>query len=195
MSNPFFENHSMLDFQNFYTYVAFTILVGLSWVALYQLNMIGYTPSQLPFISWIFIPSGFKLFITLILRLRSILGLFLGSMWLNIHYRPELFLHDQIILSLISAFTGYLACIIIENRFNTQLLATKLPPKMIMVLSVGYAFTNTIIHTVFFNLHHELMSIRFVDPIKMFIGDLLGVIIFMLGLKYGMQILRKLNKK
>ena len=155
------------------------LAVATVWTSLYRLNMWGYKANHMPFISWVFVPSGFKLFVSLILRFNSIPGLILGSLYLNHLYHPELRVHDQVILSLISSVTGLVACLIMEGILKKKLLSYVLSVQEFISLSLIYALSNSVIHIIFFNLHHDLISVRLIEPVKMFVGDFFGVAIFM----------------
>lgn len=155
------------------------LAVAALWVSLYRLNMWGYKANHMPFISWVFVPSGFKLFVSLILRINAIPGLILGSLYLNHPYHPELAVHDRVILSLISSVTGLIACLIMEGVLKKKLLSYVLSVQEFVSLSLIYALSNSVIHMIFFNLHHDLISVRLLEPVKMFVGDFFGVAIFM----------------
>lgn len=167
--------------------------VAVLWILLYRLNMWGYKPNQMPFISWVFIPSGFKLFVSLILRLNCIPGLFLGALYLTYHYHPELLAHDQVILALICSVTGIVACLVMERILKRQLLSYVLGVQEFLWLALVYAISNSLIHLIFFYLHHDLIAIRLIEPFKMFVGDFLGVAIFMAALNCAHFMFKKLK--
>lgn len=168
--------------------------VSLGWILTFAISyrlmmIIGDTPSH---ISIIFIPAGYKLLVSMILRWRSVPGLFFGSLFINHFFFPAHSVLDCVFLSAVSALSGILAIMILEYLFykKNHILDLKLEKLTLIFLSLSYGVTNSLLHTLTFKLTGIAM-VRLADPFRMFVVDVLGVLVFIAMCQLLLYVIKK----
>ncbi len=163
-------------------FLGLTSVIGFLWIGLYSLNHILFKMTEItPYISLIFIPSGFKIACASIFRERSILGIFLGSLITGFLFLKKFSMVDVVIFSCFSATLPFMAFMITEQLLPTKTDLSNLCIKRIALLSVVYAVFNGFFHIAY---RYHVLFLR--DPHKtyeflaMALGDILGILVFML---------------
>ncbi len=167
-----------MKYQDFFI----TLLIAVFWVLLYKFNHTLFKFTEVtPLTSLIFIPSGFKIAVTTIFRMRAWLGLFLGALstgylFLN-HFAPT----DVVIFSLLSASLPLVTLKLCEYFLPLKRDLTNMGVKHITLMGLIYGVLNSVFHVgyryhvLFVRDAHEIQE--FID---MFVGDVLGILIMML---------------
>jgi hypothetical protein len=175
-------------------FIIASLVVAIGWIFFFILShFIMGSPHDIPaHISFIFIPAGYKLIVSMVLRWRSILGLFLGSVLIIEHYHPTYTVLSALLISSITATTGILAVILVEALSYKEgyLLDIKIEKITLLLLALSYAFVNSLLHNIVFKAT-GIMMIRLTDPIKMFIGDFFGALIFIGFIQAMLYLLRR----
>lgn len=162
-----------------------------SYTTLFYLN--DWLTSQITFglgVSWIYLPAGLRLFLTLIFGLPGALGIALTSFFIS-YLGP--FPHELttcIGIGLISGFAPYLARIFVLNNL-------KISPDLGNLSLPKLAICTLIYATVSAGLHQWWFSIRSLDGagsfnhfLVMLIGDVLGTIVLVGLIKFALDLLR-----
>ena len=114
----------------------------------------------------------------MIFRIRAFLGIVLGSYLINtLSLRMDL--NQGLIVAMLCAATPVLTIIIFEKILGHRILTRKLIWKEFIGLALTFAIINSLCHIFIFN-QLSLMTITNVTPIKMAVGDFLGVILTLL---------------
>ncbi len=158
-----------------------TIALSVIWVALYSLNHWLFQFTEItPWVSLVFIPSGFKVACAAIYRWRSILGLFLGSFVTGFLFLKNFSLVDVAMFSLFSATLPYTALRLSEKILFFENDLSNLSIRRISLLALIYALLNGFFHVAYC---YHVLFLRDVHAVKallsMMLGDVLGVFLFM----------------
>lgn len=159
-----------------------TLLIAALWVLLYIFNhhLFRFTEvTQLT--SLIFIPSGFKIAVTAILRVRAWLGLFLGSLFTGVVFLKNFSLMDVTVFSILSASLPFIALKLSEYFLPLKRDLSNMKVKHIFLIGFIYAFLNGLFHVSY---RHQVLFLRETYEIRellsMMVGDVLGILISML---------------
>ena len=170
-----------------------TFLISmLSYGALFYLN--DWLTSSMAFglgVNWIYLPAGLRLFLTLVFALPGAIGIAIASFlicWFGD------FPHDLITclgVGLISGFAPYMARIfVVANVRLAADLGDLNFPKLILCILIYAALSS--------GLHQWWYQVRGLNDagtlnhfIVMFIGDILGTILLIAVIKYGLDLLKK----
>ncbi|MBU3544147.1 MAG: hypothetical protein WCH33_05680 [Betaproteobacteria bacterium] len=142
-------------------------------------------------VNWIYLPAGLRLFLTLVFALPGALGIAVASMlicWLG-DFPQDLV--TCIGIGLVSGFAPYIARIfVLANLPISADLSDLSLPKLLMCILI-YAFLSS-------GMHQWWFAIRGLDNtgslnhfFVMFIGDVLGTILLIAVIKYGLDLLKK----
>jgi hypothetical protein len=171
------------------------LISACTYGALYYLN--SWLTSSLIFgtgVNWIYLPAGLRLFLTLVFGLPGAIGIALVSFLIS--YCGEL--SDDLVVcigtGLISGFAPYLARIFVLS--NVELapdLSNLNLPKLIICILV-YAALSAGLHQ-FWYLTVNLDNAGTVNHfLAMFIGDVLGSVLLISLIKYGLDLLKRSRK-
>lgn len=167
-----------MKYQDFFI----TLLIAVLWVLLYKFNHTLFKFTEVtPLTSLIFIPSGFKIAVTTIFRMRAWLGLFLGSistgyLFLN-HFSPI----DITIFSFLSASLTFVALKLCEYFLPLKRDLSNISINHIILMGLIYGLLNSFFHVGY---RYHVLYVRDAHEIQefidMFVGDVLGILIVML---------------
>ena len=168
---------------------------ALTYGALFYVN--DWLTSNLSYglgVNWIYLPAGLRLFLTLVFALPGAIGIAVISFlicWFG--YFPQ----DLITclgVGLISGFAPYLARLFVMTNVPLASDLSNLSlPKLILCILI-YAFLSS-------GLHQWWFAIRDLDRtgdlnhfLVMFIGDVFGTVLLIAAIKYGLDLLKKINR-
>ena len=157
-------------------------LIAALWVLLYYLNHTLFRFTEVTQLtSLIFIPSGFKIAVTAILRTRAWLGLFLGSILTGYLFLKNFSAFDVVVFSMLSATLPFLALRLSEYFLPLKRDLSNLKIKHILLMGLIYAALNGAFHVGY---RYHVLFVRDVNEMRellsMMAGDVLGILISML---------------
>ncbi|BDX20818.1 hypothetical protein TUM22923_01390 [Polynucleobacter sp. TUM22923] len=167
----------------------------LAYSILFYLN--NWLTQHLSFsfgVNWIYLPAGLRLFLVLIFGFPGALGIVLGSFFISYTGENPPDLTSCIGIGLISGFAPYLARVFVLNNIQvTPDMSNFSLPKLsacILIFSLLSA-----------GLHQWWFAIRGFDDagtfnhfIAMLVGDILGTILLIAVIKYGLDLVRPINR-
>ena len=166
-----------------------TVVVAFFWVLLYCLNHIIFRFTELtPITSLIFIPSGYKIAVVSVFRIRAWLGLFLGALITGYLFLNGFSWIDIVTFSFFSSTLPLIAFKLGEYWISLKSDLSNLRIKHVVLISLIYAVLNGYFHVTY--RYRDLFmrnGIETHEILSMMVGDILGILIAML-------ILSKLSK-
>ncbi len=164
---------------------------AVAYTSLFYIN--AWLTAQLAYgfgVSWIYLPAGLRLFLTLIFGLSGALGIALASFLIS--YLGG-FTHDIttcVGIGLISGFAPYLARIFVLSNVNISADLSNLSlPKLVICIVIFAALSA--------GLHQWWFAIRGLDGagsmnhfLVMFLGDVIGTVLLIALIKYSLDLLR-----
>ena len=162
------------------------LIIILGWVFFFGLNhIINLIAPYKDYISLIFIPAGFKIVIYCLLKWRAFIGIFIGSILTGHYYLDDNHTHHIYTFAFLSALSPVIAIYIVNLLSKLGEKLEFLTLSKVMLISFLYALISSFAHNTFLLSIHEVNFIQYQqDSIAMFIGDLLGAMIFLSFLSY-----------
>lgn len=175
-------------FRDAFEKTALTLLSAVLFVAFFRFN--AWVFSNFHYsegINWVFLPAGFRIILILVLGLPGALGLMLGSWFID----SDLFDQGAALLAILNGvvggFTPWLVMKILIQRkwISAQLQAINTAQLLNMTLI--FAATSALSHQlVWLLLERPLVNI-WVDIWPMFVGNALGALLMLYGLKFALH--------
>jgi hypothetical protein len=168
------------------------VISALSYTSLFYVN--NWLTSELVFslgVNWIYLPAGLRLFLTLIFGLPGAIGIVLASFFIS--YLGE-FPHDLTLclgIGLVSGFAPYLARVFVINNTELQADLGNLSLQKLISCIFVYALLSASLHQLWYGAEGLENSGTFNHFLVMFIGDVLGSILLIAVIKYGLDVLKK----
>lgn len=170
---------------------ALTFLSAVLFVGFFQFN--GWIFSNFQYsdgVSWVFLPAGFRVILVLVLGLPGALGLMLGSWFID----RDLFGGSNAILGFMNGVAGgmtpWLVMKLLQKRqwLNPQLHTLTAP--QLLNLTLIFAAVSAIAHQLVWLLLERPNLNIWVDVWPMFVGNALGALLMLYGLKFVLDWVR-----
>ncbi|QWE16793.1 hypothetical protein [Polynucleobacter sp. AP-Nino-20-G2] len=167
------------------------VVSGIAYTGLFYIN--DWLTSHLTYslgVSWIYLPAGLRLFLTLIFGIPGALGIALGSFLIS--YLGE-FPHEIttcIGVGLISGFAPYLARIFVLTNIQIAPDLSDLSlPKLVACILI-YALLSASLHQWWFAVRGLDESGSMNHFLVMFLGDVFGTVLLIALLKSSLDLLK-----
>jgi hypothetical protein len=145
-------------------------------------------------VNWIYLPAGLRLFLTLVFALPGALGIATASFLISFFGAFSQDLTTCIGVSLISGFAPYLARFFVMANVPLAADLSDLNMQRLIVCILIYAILSS-------GLHQWWFAIRALDNtgslqhfIVMFVGDIIGTLLLIALIKYGLDLLKKTKR-
>lgn len=172
-------------------FIAGTLVSAVAYTSLFYLN--SWLTSHLAYglgVSWIYLPAGLRLFLTLIFGLPGALGISAASFLISYFGEFPAEFTTCIGVGLISGFAPYLAKIFVLSNLKISSDLSNLSLPKLAICTLIYSALSA-------GLHQWWFSIRGLDAtgglnhfVVMFIGDVLGTILLVGLIKVTLDLLR-----
>ena len=141
-------------------------------------------------VNWIYLPAGLRLFLTLIFGLSGAVGIAIASFVICFFAQFPLELTTYIGIGLISGFAPYLARLFVMSSISISSDLSNLSLQKLVICILIYAALSS-------GLHQWWFAVRGLDEagtlnhfLVMLIGDVLGAVILIGLVKYGLNLMR-----
>lgn len=146
-------------------------------------------------VNWVYLPAGLRLFLTLIFGLPAALGIATASFLIS--YFGE-FPHDLTLclgVGLVSGFAPYIARVFILSNIQLSPDLSNLSLQKLIICILVYALLSAGMHQLWFAAEGLEDAGSFSHFAVMLVGDILGSILLIAVIKYGLNFLNKVREK
>ena len=134
-------------------------------------------------INWIFLPSGFRVILVLVLGLPASVGIMLGTWFVDRSFFDTSLHHITLLNGIVSGFTPWLVMKAIESRQRFGASLQHFNSLQLLNFTLVYAICNALAHHLgWWLLGRENVNFL-VDVWPMFIGDALGALLLLYTFK------------
>jgi len=164
MSSPVFLSPALIS------------IAGILYAASFLIN--SYVMSSFSFslgVSWVFLPAGFRLLLTLLLDKNGALGIAMASIAISLGFYFE----DPILgigAGVISGLAPYIAKLLVFRDSDLKQDLSQLDAKQLLNCVFVFSIVSPLMHQAWYKLHNEDSSF-FEGLGVMIIGDLIGTFI------------------
>ena len=162
-----------------------------SYTTLFYLN--DWLTAQLTFglgVSWIYLPAGLRLFLTLIFGLPGAMGIAIASFLISYLGSFPHELTTCIGIGLISGFAPYLARVFVLSNVDISSDLSNLTLPKLLICTLIYAALSAGLHQWWFAVRSLDETGSFNHFLVMLIGDVLGTIVLVGLIKIGLDLLK-----
>jgi hypothetical protein len=171
------------------------VLSALSYALLFFTN--AWLTHDLVFglgVNWIFLPAGLRLFLTLIFGLPGALGIVLASFFISYFGEFGQDLSVCVGVALVSGFAPYLAKVFVLKNVQLQPDLSDLSLQKLMICILAYALFSAGAHQLWFSTQGLENAGTFNNFLVMFIGDVVGSLLLVALIKYGLDVLKRTKR-
>jgi len=167
------------------------LISSVTYTILFYIN--DWLTAHLTFglgVSWIYLPAGLRLFLTLIFGLPGALGIAVASFFISYlgHFPQEL--TTCIGIGLISGFAPYLARIFVLRNVDISSDLSNLTLPKLVTCTLIYSVLSAGLHQLWFSVRSLDETGSFNHFLVMLIGDVLGTIVLVGLIKVGLDLLK-----
>jgi hypothetical protein len=163
----------------------------LAYASLFYLN--AWLTTHLSYglgVNWIYLPAGLRLFLTLIFGIPGALGIALASFFISYLGEFPQELMTCLGVGLISGFAPYLARFFVMSNINISTDLSNLSLSKLIICVLIYAALSAGLHQWWFAVRGLDEAGSFNHFLVMFIGDVLGAVVLIGLVKYGLDLLK-----
>jgi len=141
-------------------------------------------------VSWLFLPAGLRIFLSLIFIYSGAVGLCIASLIINYVSFSDLDNTTILGLAIIGGLTPLLSRLFVIHHFQVDRNLHNLTIQQLVVIILVFALFSSGLHQLWF-MTRGLDSGSWNLFITMFCGDVIGSILFIAMIKYGLAYLRR----
>jgi hypothetical protein len=141
-------------------------------------------------VSWFFMPAGLRVFFSLIFIYTGSIGLFLASLIINYVSYSDLDSVTTLGIAVISGLAPLLSRLFVINHFQVHPNLKNITTKQLLNIIIIFALFSSGLHQVWF-ITRDLDTGSWNLFVVMFCGDVIGSIVFLYIIKYGVAYLRE----
>ena len=134
-------------------------------------------------VNWVFLPAGFRIILVLVLGLPGALGIVLGTWYLDRELLNNGATWLAMLNGVVSGLTPYLVMRVLGKGKSTDQLMQGLTTHRLLNYTLIFSAANSVTHHLAWGLHQGSNVNLWVGVWPMFIGDTLGALLMLYGLK------------
>jgi hypothetical protein len=142
-------------------------------------------------VNWIYLPAGLRLFLTLIFGLSGALGIAIASFVICFFGQFPFELTTYIGIGLISGFAPYLARLFVVSNISISSDLSNLSLQKLAICILIYAALSSGLHQWWFAIRGLDESGSMSHFLAMFTGDVVGTVMLIALVKYGLDLLKQ----
>jgi hypothetical protein len=160
------------------------------YLAFFYFNQLITAPLEdIKGINWIFLPAGIRIFITLIFNYSGALGLAIASLFINYLGFYEYDLISTLGIAIICGAAPLLARHFVIHNLQVSPDLSNLSLEQLLGSIMAYSLLSSGLHQIWF-VTRQLDSGNWNHFVAMLCGDLLGSILLVAVIKYGIDLLK-----
>jgi len=177
------------------------VAIAIIWVFLYSLNRaLNVFLYEHSYIFIIFLPAGFKIAIACLFEKNIFWGLFFGALITALIFLEDAMLlyfnNNVLIYALITAGSPIFTIWLINKLLLLGKNLEYLNFQKVLIISVVYSIINSFMHNTYVLLSQDITFEKYqTDSMLMFVGDILGSLLFLVFVSYyRKEIFKIINK-
>ncbi len=182
-------------------FIKLQVTIAIFWIFLYSLNKLFNTFFyEHSYIFIIFLPAGFKIAIACLFEKNFFWGLFFGAIITALIFLEDammLYFNNNILIyALITAGSPIFAMWLVNKLLLLGKNLEYLNLQKVLIISVVYSIINSFLHNTYVLLSQDITFEKYqTDSMLMFIGDILGSLLFLIFVSYNRKEIFKIINK
>ena len=184
------HNCSMPSFKASSQFLFEATLSAALYIGFFYFNQFITVPlEEAKGVNWIFLPAGIRIFITLIFDYSGALGLALASLLINYIGFYELDLISTLGIAIICGMAPLLGRHFVIHNLKVQADLSNIVFTQLLATIIAYSLLSSGLHQLWF-ITRGLDSGSWNHFIAMFCGDIAGSVLFVVAIKYGIDLIK-----
>lgn len=149
---------------------------------------------HIPGVNWFYLPSGLRVLLVMVAGAFGATGIFLATIVIDLMHMPDIRGVMMLATALASGFGAWVALWLLRWKGVISAGLTDLTAMALLQFALLFSVFNALFHQTVWLLSNRGGSLFMVDVWPMFVGDLLGAIFFLYGLKLAL-LLKKVSSR
>ena len=145
---------------------------------------------HIPGVNWFYLPSGLRVLLVMVAGAFGATGIFLATIVIDLMHMPDIRGVMMLATALASGFGAWVALWLLRWKGVISAGLTDLTAMALLQFALLFSVFNALFHQTVWLLSNRSGSLFMVDVWPMFVGDLLGAIFFLYGLKLALSLKR-----
>lgn len=168
-----------------------TLIIALLFAATFILNSEIFAVFEInEYVSLVFIPSGVRIFSILVFEKIGAIGIFFGSLLISFAYLGQRDVELAICAAFVSGGSALLARMACMHFMRLDADFRAINFIQIAQISLVFSFISSVSHQLLYKLT-AVSSSFLVETLYMFIGDLMGALVFLVFVKGATQLIKR----
>lgn len=184
------HNYSMPYLKASSQFLLEVLISAALYMAFFYFNQAITAPLEMAKgVSWIFLPAGIRIFITLILDYSGAIGLAVASILINYIGFYELDFTSTLGIAVICGVAPLLGRHFVIHNLKVHADLSNISMRQLLLIIIAYSLLSSGLHQLWFSAR-GLDSGSWNHFIAMFCGDIAGSILFVAVIKYGIDFIK-----
>lgn len=149
---------------------------------------------HIPGVNWFYLPSGLRVLLVMVAGAFGATGIFLATIVIDLMHMPDIRGVMMLATALASGFGAWVALWLLRWKGVISAGLTDLTAVALLQFALLFSVFNALFHQTVWLLSNRGGSLFMVDVWPMFVGDLLGAIFFLYGLKLALRLKKVSNR-
>ena len=149
---------------------------------------------HIPGVNWFYLPSGLRVLLVMVAGAFGATGIFLATIVIDLMHMPDIRGVMMLATALASGFGAWVALWLLRWKGVISAGLTDLTAVALLQFALLFSVFNALFHQTVWLLSNRSGSLFMVDVWPMFVGDLLGAIFFLYGLKLALRLKKVSNR-
>lgn len=143
---------------------------------------------HIPGVNWFYLPSGLRVLLVMVAGVFGATGIFLATIVIDLWHMPDLRGAAMVATSLASGFGAWVALWVLRWKGLISEGLAGLTSVALLQFALLFSIFNALFHQTVWLISRRSGSLFMVDIWPMFVGDLLGAMAFLYGLKLVLRL-------
>lgn len=163
----------------------------LYWLGYELQGLLFQFTEHIPGVNWFYLPAGLRVLFVLVAGIYGAVGIFAATIVIDLMHMQDLNGMQLLLTAAASGFGAWVALWLLRLKGVISEGLQGLTVAALLQFALVYAVFNAVFHQVTWWVFKREGSLLMVDIWPMFVGDLLGAVVFLYGFKLALGLKRK----
>ena len=163
----------------------------LYWLGFELQGLLFQFTEHIPGVNWFYLPAGLRVLFVLVAGIYGAVGIFAATIVIDLLHMQDLNGILLLLTAVASGFGAWAALLLLRWKGVIAEGLQGLTVAALFQFALVYAVFNSVFHQVTWWVFKREGSLLMVDIWPMFVGDLLGAVVFLYGFKLALAMKRK----
>ena len=171
--------------------ILISVTAVLYWLGFELQGLLFQFTEHIPGVNWFYLPAGLRVLFVLVAGIYGAVGIFAATIVIDLLHMQDLNGILLLLTAVASGFGAWAALLLLRWKGVIAEGLQGLTVAALFQFALVYAVFNSVFHQVTWWVFKREGSLLMVDIWPMFVGDLLGAVVFLYGFKLALALKRK----